>query len=196
MNEWLRKLLEAAAIGEDGKLEIDKLMGQINAEFPKNAVPKETFNDVNGQLKTANKTITELKTTNEDNLELQKKITEHETAMENQKADYEAQVKQLQIDSAVQKALFSAGAKNQKAAMALLDFDKLELQEDGQLKGLDDQVKTLAESEDSSFLFKQEEKPKNPYKPKDGSGQTSSNALEIASHRNDAESSTPPGLWG
>jgi len=196
MNEWLRKLLEAAAVGEDGKLDIEKLMEQINSEFPKNAVPKETFNDVNGQLKTANKTITDLKAANQDNEDLQKKIADHETAMANQKADYEAQVKQLQIDSAVQKALFSAGAKNQKAAMALLDFDKLELQADGQLKGLDDQVKTLAESEDSSFLFKQEEKPKNPYKPKDGGGQTSSNALEIASQRNEAESSESPGLWG
>ncbi|MFL7796636.1 hypothetical protein OIM93_06945 [Clostridium chauvoei] len=64
--EWLRKLLESAKI-VDGRLDIEALMKDINTEFPKNAVPKETFNDINGQLKTANTTIADLKKNNVDN---------------------------------------------------------------------------------------------------------------------------------
>ncbi|MDY4420178.1 MAG: scaffolding protein, partial [Clostridium perfringens] len=58
--EWLRKLLEGATITE-GKLDIDGLMKSINTEFPKNAVPKDKYNEVSNDLKTANKTLDTLK---------------------------------------------------------------------------------------------------------------------------------------
>ena len=52
--EWLKKLLEEAKITE-GKLDVDGLLKNINTELPKHMTPKETFNGINEQLKTANK---------------------------------------------------------------------------------------------------------------------------------------------
>lgn len=42
---WLKELLEKAVI-EDGKLDVDSLMKEVNSEFPKYAIPKETYNDL------------------------------------------------------------------------------------------------------------------------------------------------------
>lgn len=49
-------------------------------------------------------------------------------------------------------ALTNAKAKNTKAVKALLDLSKIDLDGDT-VKGLDDQIKQLAEAEDSKFLF-------------------------------------------
>ena len=76
--EWLRKLLESAKKKEDGSIDIEELMKQVNTEFPKNAVPKDKYNDVSEQLKTANTTITDLKKNNGDNEALQTKVKEYE----------------------------------------------------------------------------------------------------------------------
>lgn len=83
--EWLRKLIEGAKKNDDGSIDIDDLMKQVNTEFPKNAVPKSTYNDVKGQLDTANDTIKDLKKNNQDNAELQQTIKDHETTIKNLK---------------------------------------------------------------------------------------------------------------
>ena len=75
--EWLKAILEKAKI-EDGKLDIDGVMSTVNSEFPKYAVPKNVFNDKVTELKTANKTIEDLKQSNADNEELQNKIKGYE----------------------------------------------------------------------------------------------------------------------
>ena len=46
---------------------------------------------------------------------------------------------------------------------ALLDLDKAELDADGTVKGLADQIKKLAEAPDSGFMF-DTTKPKNDFK--------------------------------
>lgn len=79
--EWLRKLIEGAKKNDDGSIDIDDLMKQVNTEFPKNAVPKNTYNDVKGQLDTANDTIKDLKKNNQDNEELQQTIKDHEATI-------------------------------------------------------------------------------------------------------------------
>lgn len=67
-------------------------------------------------------------------------------------AEFEAKIKQIQIDSAVTTALTGAKAKNLKAVRALLDLDKAEL--DGEtVKGLAEQIKKLQDGEDTKFLF-------------------------------------------
>ncbi|HBG8730145.1 TPA: hypothetical protein KRI07_003841, partial [Clostridioides difficile] len=44
--EWLRKILEGIKI-EENKFDIEEILKSVNTEFPKHAVPKETFNKVN-----------------------------------------------------------------------------------------------------------------------------------------------------
>lgn len=49
-----------------------------------------------------------------------------------------------------------AGAKNVKAARALLNLDGAELQDDGAVKGLKEQIKELKKNADTEFLFNSE----------------------------------------
>lgn len=71
--EWLKAILEKAEI-KDGKLDVDAVMNAAQKEFPKHAVPKDDFNNKVKELETANDTITELKKSNGDNADLQKKL--------------------------------------------------------------------------------------------------------------------------
>lgn len=58
--DWLRAILEKATV-TDGALNVDDLLKQVSAEFPKHAVPKADFNVKVQELSTANKTIADLK---------------------------------------------------------------------------------------------------------------------------------------
>lgn len=85
--------------------------------------------------------------------DLQSRFDEIKTSSEQQIAD-------LKKSSAIDLALTQAGAKNIKAAKALLDGESLELTDEG-LKGLDEQLAALKESD--GYLFGQSEQvPPNP----------------------------------
>lgn len=132
-------------------------------------IPKSRFDEVNEAKKNAealvkqqDKQLEDLKQSAGSAEELQKQITELQEANKTAQADYESKIKQMQIDNAVAAALTNAGAKNTAAVKALLkDLDKAELDEDGSVKGLAEQIKTLQKAEDSSFLFNTPE-PKTP----------------------------------
>lgn len=164
--EWLRKLLEGAKI-VDGKLDVEALMKDVNTEFPKNAVPKETFNDINGQLKIANTTIADLKKNNADNETLQQTIKEHEKTIKTQKADYEAKVRNLTLDSAIEKALVNAKAKHTDLLSGKIDRDKLVISEDGKVTGIDEQLKGLKDN--YKDLFEEKISGRAPANPEGGS---------------------------
>ena len=118
--EWLRKLIEGAKKNEDGSIDIDDLMKQVNTEFPKNAVPKSTYNDVSEQLKTANSTITDLKKNNVDNEALQQTINDREATIKQMEKDHKAEIIKLGRESINNELLLKYKAKNNKAVMALL----------------------------------------------------------------------------
>lgn len=132
----------------------------VMKELDGNYIPKSRFNEVNSELKQAKEQISErdkqletLKSTAGDAEALKKQI---ETLQADNKAKddaHAAEIKQLKIDGAVDKALSDAKAKNNKAVKALLNLEKAELAEDGTIKGLAEQIKALTEAEDSKFLF-------------------------------------------
>lgn len=139
---------------------------EASAEELKGFIPKSRFDEVNDSkkqleldIKTRDEQLEALKKIDAEGLqaEIEKLQGENKAAKEK----YEAELKQLQIDNAVEKALIGAKAKNVKAVKALLDLDKAELDGDS-IKGLDDQLKKLQESEDSKFLFDAETKSNNP----------------------------------
>ena len=68
--DWLKEILQNATLTEEGKLDVDVVMKSVATEFPKHAVPKNDYNDKVTELKTANKTIADLKKDNADNAEL------------------------------------------------------------------------------------------------------------------------------
>ncbi len=147
--EWLKKILEAAQITE-GKLDVDAVMKQISVEFPKNAVPKETFNTVSSELKTANRTIDDLKKANGDNETLQQTIKDHETTIQKLKDEAVNTAKSY----ALKEALKEAGVKD----VDYLIFkhggvDKFTFDKDSKVIGLEETIKPYKENETMAHLF-------------------------------------------
>ncbi len=69
---------------------------------------------------------------------------------------YEADIKGLKIDSAIDMAVAAAGAKTGKAVKALIDMDKIGFDDKGNVTGVREQVKSLAESDETAYLFNSE----------------------------------------
>ena len=159
--EWLKEILEKAEI-KDGKIDVDAVMKDVSAEFPKHAVPKEDFNAKVKELKTATDTIAELKKENGSNEELQKKIGDYETEIANLKKSAEDTAKTY----ALKEQLSSAGVLDpdyliyKHGGIEKFTFDK-----ENHPVGVEDAIKPYKEDKAMAHLFKQE---KPPYNPKNG----------------------------
>lgn len=126
----------------------------------KDFIPKSRFDEVNEARKNAEALVAErdkqiegLKVSAGSTDELKKQI---EKMQAENKALVEAkdnEIKKIKINNAVNTALMGAGAKNVKAALALLNMENAELMEDGSVKGLNEQIEALKTAEDSKFLF-------------------------------------------
>ncbi|EHK2355233.1 phage scaffolding protein [Clostridium perfringens] len=152
--EWLRKLLEGATI-TDGKLDIDGLMKVINTEFPKNAVPKDKYNEVSNDLKTANKTLDNLRKNHKDVEDLQKEIEGYKTKM----SDLEATRAKEQKEFTIKSKLKDLGCTDLDYMLYKLgDIDKLDLEKDWENK-----AKELKENNATFFPVEENkgDKPKN-----------------------------------
>jgi len=152
--DWLKELLKKAGI-EEGK--VDGVIADINKELPKHFMPKDKYNEVaeakkklEADLQGRDAQLEQLKSAAGNSEELKAQIEQLQA--ENQKAaeEWQAKMAQMQLDFAIERALAAAKAKNAKAVKALLDMEKVKL--DGeQLLGLDDQLKTLKETD--PYLF-------------------------------------------
>ncbi|MDF2907466.1 MAG: Minor structural protein [Herbinix sp.] len=155
--EWLKVLLEKATI-TDGKLDIDALMKSIKEEFPKNAVPKSEFNTLNDtkkdleqQIKDRDKQLKDLGEKVKGNEEAEKTIKNLQEANKKTKDEYEAKVKELKLDAAIQAKL--SEAKYPELMIGRIDKTKLSISEDGTILGIDEQVAKLKE------IYKDQFKP-------------------------------------
>ena len=147
--------------------ELAEQVATASAEELKGYIPKARFDEVNTEKNTLKTTLAErdtqladLQNASQDSEALNQQIAELIRANTEAQAKYDADIKQLKIDNAIEKALGDAGALNSKAVKALLELTDVELSEDGNIKGLDKQIEKLKGADDSKFLFKAE--PSNP----------------------------------
>ena len=168
--EWLKAILEKVEI-KDGKIDVDAVMKDVSAEFPKHAVPKEDFNAKVKELKTATDTIAELKKENGSNEELQKKIGDYETEIANLKKSAEDTAKTYALKEQLTKSgvldpdylIYKAGG-----------IDKFTFDKDNRPVGVDDVIKPYKEDKAMAHLFQQEQQ-KPPYHPQNGGTSGNSN---------------------
>ena len=142
-----------------------KVMESLDGNF----VTKARFNEVNEELKTAKKSISDrdkqledLKKSSGDNADLKKQIEDLQKQNADQKKKREAEIAALKLDNALETALTAAGAKNTKAVRALLDMTKVKLGEDGKATGVDEQLTALQKSD--AYLFAEKKQGKNTFK--------------------------------
>ncbi|WP_069286103.1 phage scaffolding protein [Aerococcus urinaeequi] len=139
------KELVAKHTGEDGKLDTEAFVKELNTEMPKNYVPKSEFNTKNDELKEANKTIDGLKKANTDNEELQKSIDDYKVKAE----QAQVELAQTKKDTAIESALRDAGVTD--VDYMRFKLGDIEVDKEGNIVDLDNKVKSLKESNPTFF---------------------------------------------
>ena len=136
---------------------VDKIMAE-NGKDIENA--KANYDELKAELKTANATIAdrdnqlkELKDSAKGNEDLTAKIAELEKQNKDEAKNHKAEIESLKINNAIDKALATFKAKTPKAVKAMLDMENIKFDEDGNITGIDEQVKAIAEAEDTKYLF-------------------------------------------
>ncbi|WP_052045131.1 phage scaffolding protein [Caloranaerobacter azorensis] len=123
-----------------------------------NWIPKEKFDSVNDekkqykqQVNDLNKELGKLKEQLKDNEN--EKVQETIKKLQEQIAEKEKTMSEVRKNAAIEMAITKAKAKNTKAVKALLEFEKLEVNEDGTIKGLEEQLTKLKETD--PYLFEE-----------------------------------------
>lgn len=165
--DFIKQILENAKI-EEGVLDVEGVIKQINTELPKHFIPKEQYNGKVAELKTANSTIEDLKKSGADNEELQKKIKDYESEIETLKADAENTRKEYLLKD----TLKGAGVTDADYVIYKQGgLDKFTFDKEGNPVGVEELLKPFKES--SPHLFKVE--PSGGYKPQAGGKPNASN---------------------
>ncbi len=145
-----------------------KVMEGLNGSF----VTKTRFNEANEELKAAKAAITQrdgqldtLKASGADAGALKQQIAQLQADNAAKDQAHAEEIKKLRLDNAVDRALTDARAINPATVKPLLAafLEKADLDDDGTVRGLADEIGKLAKAEGTGFLFKPAEPaPKAP----------------------------------
>lgn len=147
-------------LGEELYTQVMEKAGDHKIDIVSNGqwIPKAKFDELNEsvkeykqQLKTRDQQLEGLKAKAAGHEDLQKQIADLQAKNQQIQQEYEAKIQQQQFDFALESALRDAKAKNPKAVKALLNTEAIKLV-DGQLAGLEEQIKSLKETDDYLFV--------------------------------------------
>lgn len=119
-----------------------------------NWIPKEKFDNVNNEKKQYKEQVDNL---NKELGKLQKQLEDNQDATETieklkqQIKEKEDALIETRKQFAIESAIKDQKGKNPKAIKALLDMDKVEIDDNGKIEGIEDQIKALKESD--PYLF-------------------------------------------
>ena len=157
---------ELKALGLEDAV-IDKIMDlngtDINAIKGKLTNAEETIQTLQTTIGERDTDIQALKETAGNSGELNTKLADLQSKYDADTQKLNDQIQQSKVNSALELALVSNKARNTKAVKALIDLEKIELNEDGTIKGLDEQLTAL--KTDNAFLFDGEPQTKDPVPP-------------------------------
>lgn len=147
MLDWLKTIL--------GDTYTDEIEKKVSEEIGKGFVAKSDFNTANEakklldtQLKERDIQLEALKKVDAEGL--QAEIARLQGENKTVKEQYENDLKSTKLNSALELKLIKEGAVNAKAVKALLDLDKISLDNDN-LVGIDEQLSALKESDKWAF---------------------------------------------
>lgn len=137
---------------KDGKIDEQKVINAID-ESKSDMVPRFRLNDKNAEideLKTEitnrDEQIAKLQDSVKDDSELQKELDE----LKDKNAEWQTKYQESQLNNAVKLAV-AKDANDADDILAFINKDELELQDDGNVKGLDKAIESLKESK--PYLF-------------------------------------------
>ena len=145
----------------------NKVMEGLNGSF----VTKTRFNEINSELQTARKTIKDRDDQLKDLQDSSGTVDDLKNQIANLQRDnaekdktHAEEIKKIRLENAVDKALTEAKAINPATVKPLLAafLEKADVDDDGTVRGLADEIGKLAKTEGTSFLFKTDDKPTGP----------------------------------
>lgn len=150
--ENIEKLLKENGVADDKlKAVVDTIMNQNGNDIENYKTAKEQLET---QLKTANDTLDKFKDVDVDGLKGE--VQKYKDDLERVKTENKAELERMQFGHILDGALRTAGAKNSKAVMALLDNDGLKLNGES-IVGLDEQISKI--KEENGYLFEDDKTP-------------------------------------
>lgn len=159
--EWLKEILKDVENSEEIIKNIKKGIGE---KF----VSKEDFNNKNNEVKDLKDQLADRDGQLEslkkvDPKQLQEEIETLKESNANKQAEFEKKIHTIKVESALDKALLSSGAKNIRAVKALLDIDveNVKLDQSGNLEN----ILTLIEGIKTSdpYLFESDGYPQKGF---------------------------------
>lgn len=156
--EWLNEILKDV----EGKEEIIK---SIKKGIGENFVSKADFNAKNEMVKTLEQTVKDrdgqletLKNSKEDTETLKATIETLQKENQANEEKYQADIKAMKLDSAIKIAI-AGKVHDEELVSGLFNKDTLIVGDDGNIIGLDEQLKGL--QKDKAFLFKAKDESSN-----------------------------------
>ena len=157
---------------------IDKIMAEngkdIAAEKAKTAKAEGERDNYKDQLATATKSLEKFKDV--DPTAMQGEIDKLKQQLKDQEAEYAAKEADRIFSDTIKEAIKSAGGRNEKAVMAMLDMDALKASKN-QSEDIKAALETVKESD--AYLFGSDEPFKNPVGATGGSGAGGDNFAAI-----------------
>lgn len=156
---------------------IDAVMAEhgkaLNAE-------KEKVAALQAQLTQRDADIASLKESTGANDDLKQQLTDWQAKYQTETEKLRQQLQDQRLDAAVDREISKAKGRNSKAIKALIDREKLELLEDGTLKGLD--ITALQTSD--PYLFEITQTRDEGADPQSGSGNSNHGVSQAAFQQN------------
>ena len=149
-----RKQLEELGLQEE---QIKKIMDLNGADIEKAKGESSDLQAENEALKS------QMSERDKDLKKLRSQVKDNE-GLTKQFNDLKSKYATNRLNSAIDQSLSKANVRNNKAIRGLLNMDEIKLDDDGNLTGLDDQIKSLHKSD--AYLFN--EGQKQGYQPSDG----------------------------
>lgn len=160
-----RNQLKDLGLNEDQIKAVMDLNGEDinNAKSGNDAIVEEN-NALKAQIAERDKDLKNLRKNAKDNEELSNSYKKLETKYKNDTADLTNKLNQTRLTSAVDRALSASKVRDTKAIKGFLDMDKVKLDEQGNLSGLDEQIKEIHQT--APYIF--DEGIKQNYEPNNG----------------------------
>ena len=176
MKGWYETMKKEEFVKMGVDEELAAKLETASLEELKGYIPKSRFDEVNNEKKKLELDVRDrdgqletLKNSTGDVEAMKKQIADLQEANKKAADEHAAEIHQLKVDAAIEAALSAAKAKNATAVKALLkDMDKAELQEDGTIKGLKEQIEALQKSDEYLFEAKDSKKKMKGAAPGEG----------------------------
>lgn len=115
-----------------------------------------------GQVNERDKQIKELGNTAKDNADWKAKFDEAQKTIAEKDKEMQAKILAQKKDFTIQQALTKAGAYNNKAVMAIMDMDKISVDDKGNILNVDDAIKAAQEAFPQGFKVQEKKEEPKP----------------------------------